>query len=74
MAADRDRQLARQGRITALVIAGVGLFWIGATALGSALDWSQRTRALFDLAALAGFGLAIWMIYQLWRARQIHKD
>lgn len=64
----------RQGRIIALVIAGTGLAWMGASALGMALDWSQRTRAFFDLAALAGFGTAIWMIYGLWRARQKDKD
>jgi hypothetical protein len=44
------------------------------TAVGGALDWSQRTRALFDLAALAGFGLALWMIIGLWRDRQKNKD
>lgn len=72
--ADQKERIARQGRIVALVIAGVGLFWIAATALGGALDWSQRTRAFFDLAALAGFGTALWMIYQLWRASQKDKD
>ncbi|MEC3860036.1 DUF5337 domain-containing protein [Mesobacterium sp. TK19101] len=73
MSKDTDN-LARQGRITALVIAGVGLYWIGVTALGSWLDWTQRTRALFDLLALAGFGTAIWMVYGLWRARQKDKE
>ncbi|MDU8910555.1 DUF5337 domain-containing protein [Aestuariicoccus sp. MJ-SS9] len=71
--ADRN-DTTRAGRITALVIAGVGLFWIAATALGSALEWSQRTRALFDLAALAGFGWAIWMIYGIWRQRRNDRD
>ncbi|MFZ5963894.1 DUF5337 domain-containing protein [Thalassococcus sp. BH17M4-6] len=71
---DRNSDTARQGRIIALVIAGVGLFWIAATALGASLEWSNRTRAFFDLAALAGFGTAIWMIYQLWRARRNDKD
>ncbi|MHA6347177.1 DUF5337 domain-containing protein [Roseivivax sp. CAU 1761] len=70
----KDDRTARQGRIIALVIAGIGLAWIAATALGSALDWSQRTRAFFDLAALAGFGTAIFMIYQLWRARRKDED
>ncbi|MDJ0823294.1 MAG: DUF5337 domain-containing protein [Paracoccaceae bacterium] len=71
---DRNSQTARRGRVIALIIAGTGLFWIIATALGGALDWSQRTRALFDLAALAGFAMAIWMIFGLWRDRQKHKD
>lgn len=66
----RDTKQARQGRIIALVIAGVGVFWILATMIGAEYGWSQRTRALFDLLALAGFGVAIWMIYGLWRNRQ----
>ena len=64
------QDFARQGRRIALIIAGVGLFWILVTAIGVEYGWSQRTRALFDLLALAGFGLAIWMIYGLWRNRQ----
>ncbi|WP_226621192.1 DUF5337 domain-containing protein [Alloyangia pacifica] len=67
-------QHSRQGRITALVIAGTGLAWIAATVAGELLGWSQRTRAFFDLAALAGFGTAIWMIYGLWRSRRKDKD
>ena len=68
--AEPDQQQARKGRITALVIAGTGVFWILATLIGAEMGWSNRIRALFDLIALAGFGLAIVMIYQIWRARQ----
>ena len=71
---DRNSQIAQRGRVIALIIAGTGVLWIIATALGGALDWSQRTRALFDLAALAGVAMAIWMIFGLWRDRQKHKD
>lgn len=71
MASKED--LNRRGRKVALMIAGVGLFWIAVTALGQALDWSQSLRALFDLAALAGFIWAFWMIYGLWRARREHE-
>jgi threonine/homoserine/homoserine lactone efflux protein len=70
----RDSEEARKGRRIALIIAGVGVFWILVTAIGAEYGWSHRTRALFDLAALAGFGGAIWMTYQLWRARQTDKD
>ncbi|SDI13711.1 DUF5337 domain-containing protein [Lutimaribacter saemankumensis] len=68
--ADPEQYQARKGRLTALVIAGTGAFWILATLIGAEMGWSNRTRALFDLIALAGFVLAIVMIYQIWRARQ----
>jgi uncharacterized membrane protein YfcA len=68
--ADPEHQQARKGRLTALLIAGTGVFWIIATLIGAQMGWSMRTRALFDLIALAGFVLAIVMIYQIWRARQ----
>lgn len=57
-----------------MFIAGLGLAWIGLTAAGTALGLDQRIRALMDLAILAGFGWAIWMIYGVWRARQEDKD
>lgn len=62
-----------QGRRTALLIALAGLFWIAATWAGGQFGWAQRTRALFDLAALAVFGLALWQIFTLWRARRNDK-
>lgn len=65
---------ARQRRGIALTIAGVGVIWVLATALGAQLDWSQRTRAFFDLAALAGFGFAIWKLVGQLRARRDDKD
>lgn len=70
----RDSEEARKGRRIALFIAAIGVFWSLVTALGSEYGWSQRIRALFDLAALAGFGAGLWMTYQLWRARQTDKD
>ncbi|CUH80292.1 DUF5337 domain-containing protein [Tropicibacter naphthalenivorans] len=69
-----SEELNRQGRNIGLLIAGVAVGWVAANALGAALDWSQRTRAFFDLAAGAGFLMAFWMIYGLWRARQKNKD
>jgi len=51
-------------------MAATGVFWVLATALGAEYQWPQRVIALFDLAALAGFGFALFKTYQLWRARQ----
>jgi len=60
-------------RRAALLIMATGIFWIGATWIGGALELSQRVRALFDLFALAGFGWALWMNYGIWRQRQKDK-
>lgn len=57
------------GRRLALIIAGTGILWLLATILGAEQGWSNRTRALFDLMALAGFGWAFWTAISLWRAR-----
>ncbi|QFS82175.1 hypothetical protein FIU97_05230 [Roseivivax sp. THAF40] len=70
----KSDDLARRGRRIALIIAGTGVLWIASTAIGVSQGWSVRTQSLFDLAALAGFGWALWMIYELWRDRQKDKD
>ena len=56
-----------------MILAGVGVFWVLITMIGSEYGWSNRTRVYFDLAALAGFGFALWQTYRLWRARQNDK-
>ncbi|MEM8577668.1 MAG: DUF5337 family protein [Pseudomonadota bacterium] len=57
------------GRRLGLFIAGVGVFWILAFIVGRDMGWSMRTRALFDLMALAGFGLALIYAIWMWRSR-----
>jgi threonine/homoserine/homoserine lactone efflux protein len=70
---DHDRALSRQGRRAALLMAGTAVFWILATAIGAEYGWPTRVRALADLVALAGFGLALWLTFRLWRQRQDDK-
>ena len=60
----------RQGRLASLVAAGTGLFWIGVIWAGNQWDWPQRTRALLDLIALAGFAFVLITAFRIWRARQ----
>lgn len=60
----------RKGRRAALVIAGTAVAWVLATFIGGQVGLSIRMLALFDLAALAGFIWSLWMIFQIWRARQ----
>ncbi len=65
-----DAERAQMGRRAALVIAATAILWVVATFIGAKLGLSQRVLALFDLIALGGFLWAVWMIYNIWRARQ----
>lgn len=69
---DRDTELAiaRQGRITALVIAGTMLIWLAVQFIGPQLGLAGRYALLVDLLALAAFIWAFVNIYQIWRKRQ----
>ncbi len=70
MGTEPDQARARQGRMAAVVIAATGVLWVGATWAGSQWGWPNRTRALVDLAALAGFAWALIVTYRIWRSRQ----
>ncbi|WP_322892067.1 MULTISPECIES: DUF5337 domain-containing protein [unclassified Yoonia] len=73
MARHGDTSEAKAGQRVALTVAAVGVLWMLATMIGSEYGWSNRTRAVFDLAALAGFGFALWQTFQLWRTRRNDK-
>jgi hypothetical protein len=59
-----------QGRLASLIIALTGVLWIAATWAGGHWEWPQRTRALIDLLALAGFVFALIVTFRIWRQRQ----
>jgi len=63
-------QTTKSAQKVALIMAVTGVFWIVATWLGPKFGLSNRTQAIFDLAALAGFGFALWQTYLIWRNRQ----
>ena len=67
---DADRKQAQAGRRAALVIAGTAILWVAATFIGRKNGLSQRELIPFDLMALGGFLWAVWMIYNIWRARR----
>jgi threonine/homoserine/homoserine lactone efflux protein len=73
MAPHGRTEQARAGQRVALTVAGVGVLWVLVTMIGSEYGWSNGTRAIFDLAALAGFGFALWQTFQLWRSRRNDK-
>ena len=61
---------SKAGQRVALLIAGLGVFWLCANLAGIYFGWPNRVSALFDLVVLAGFGAALWNVIKLWRARQ----
>lgn len=70
MGQDKDQAIARQGRLTALVIAGAMLIWIAAQFIGPRIGLAGRYALLIDLFALAAFIWAFVNIYKIWRKRQ----
>lgn len=67
---EKDRELAKQGRLVSLVIAGTMIVWLGAQVLGGQLGLEARYVFLFDLMALAGFFWAFVVTFQIWRKRR----
>ena len=70
----QNQDTSRAGQRAAIVMAITGAFWICATFAGDKLGLSMRIRALFDLLALAGFGVALYMTYKVWRARREDEE
>ena len=66
--------LAKQTRIAAIVIMVTMLLWMGASWFGGEVGLPKRYAFLFDFAALAAFGWALIVLFQVWRKRQQKKD
>jgi len=69
-----DLEIAKASRRAALVMAGTALFWIAMRVAEVRLGLSNRTAALLELFALAGFGLALWLTFKVWRLRQTDRE
>lgn len=67
---EKDKALARQARMVAIVIAVTMILWMGAQFAGSRLGLEERYAFLFDFAALAAFIWAFVVTYQIWRKRR----
>lgn len=66
----KDKALARQARLVAVVIIATLVLWMGAQFAGARFGLTPRTVLLFDLAALAAFLWAFIVTYQIWRKRR----
>lgn len=73
MSQEKDQQIAKQGRMVALVIAGTMLIWILAQVIGPRLGLPGRYALLIDFAAMAAFFWALFVAYQIWRKRQSNE-
>jgi len=72
---DQDKRFVGQIRIAAIVMALAMLLWMGGQFLGGQLGWPVRFVFLFDLAAIAALVWALFVTYQVWKARrQNDKD
>ena len=67
---DDERRIVAQGRLAALVVAGTMLLWMGAQVLGRSLGLPVRFAFLFDLAEIAALVWALFVAYQVVRARR----
>ena len=65
-----EQQLAKQGRMVAVVIASAMLFWVLAQWLGPQMGLPGRFAILIDLAVLAALLWSMIVTYQIWRKRQ----
>lgn len=70
---EAEKRFARQGRITALVIAGAMLIWLAAQWVGPKLGLAGRYAILVDLLVLAAFFWALIVSFKMWRARHADK-
>ncbi len=66
----QEKEIAKQTRQVAFVLAGTMILWMGASFLGGRLGWETRFAFLFDLAAMAAFIWALVVTYRIWRKRQ----
>lgn len=72
---EREKELARLGRLISVVIAGTMILWMAAQWVGGELGLPNEYVFLFDLFALAGFLWALIVTRQLWRKRrELDKD
>ena len=67
---EREKELARLGRLISIVIAATMLLWMGAQYVGGRVGLPDQYVFLFDLFALAGFLWALIVTFQLWRKRR----
>ncbi|MDG4649090.1 DUF5337 domain-containing protein [Roseibacterium sp. SDUM158017] len=67
---DRERRLARQIRIAAIVMAATMVLWIAGQYVGGQLGLPVRFAFLMDLAAIAALVWSMAVTYWVWKERR----
>ena len=70
MRPETDKNLMKQGRVTALVIAGSVVLWLIANAVGPKFGLTMRYAILADLIVMAAMLWALVNCFFIWRGRQ----
>jgi len=73
MEQETEKNLMRQGRLTAMVIAGSMFFWLFAQWIGLQFGLAGRFAILADLITLAALFWALVNCFFIWRKRQDFK-
>lgn len=66
----RQTDMARTGRMVAIVIAVTMILWLGGQWLGGRLGLDPSYAFLMDLAALAAFFWSLVVLAQLWQRQK----
>ena len=70
MPANDDQDVAKTGRLVAIVIAATMILWIGAQWAGGQAGLHPSYAFLFDLIALAALFWSLVVIWRLWQRRK----
>ena len=70
MPANDDQDVAKTGRLVAIVIAATMILWIGAQWAGGQAGLHPSYAFLFDLMALAALFWSLVVIWRLWQRRK----
>ena len=67
---DEERKFRRKAQNAALVIALSFGYWIAAQLLGDRLGWGAAVFFIFDIAAIIALIWALYMVFQVYKARR----
>ena len=73
MRPETDKHLLKQGRLTALIIAGSVCLWLIANAVGPKFGLTMRYALLADFFVMAALIWALVNCFFIWRGRQGNK-